>query len=259
MSAVVVFEWTFSPSDFFEEPIEIVRDDYTMTIENGKAKARMDSTTYEANPSIRQTLHEGLNDRFLGFQLVNHRAYKLSRSAMTRVHPDGRRGLSLAAEVAAVSITGRPALIILGKDGSVICDPKRDRFEKAERLADLVSTYHSCDETVASLVRSHKDSVHEPDHELVHLYEIRDALTKRFGRKEEALSALGISSADWNDFGTLCNDPALSQGRHCGKAGTALRHATESELVAARRIALDMIEAYLQYLDTCRGEEGDEP
>jgi hypothetical protein len=250
MSAVVVFEWTFFPPDFFEEPIEIVRDDYTLTIANGKAEARMDSTTYEANPSIRQTLHEGLNDRFLGFQLVNHRAYKLSRSAMTRMHPDGRRDLCLAAEVAAVSSTGRPALIILGKNGSVICDPKRDRFEKAERLGDLVSTYHSCDETVASLVRSHKASVDDPNNELVHLYEIRDALVTRFRTGKSACSALGTSSNDWDRLGQLCNREPLRQGRHRGKTGSALRDATQSELVEARRIASGMIEAFLLYLDT---------
>jgi hypothetical protein len=98
MSAVVVFEWSFTPPDYFEVPIEIVRNDYTLTIAHGKAEARLDSPAYEANPAIRQTLHEGLNDRCLGVQLLTHRAYELSRSTMTRVHPDGRKDVFLEAE-----------------------------------------------------------------------------------------------------------------------------------------------------------------
>ena len=71
MSVVVVVQWNFSPPGYFEEPIEIVRGDYTLTIANGKAEATLESAAYDANPSIRQTLHEGLNDRFLGVQAAD--------------------------------------------------------------------------------------------------------------------------------------------------------------------------------------------
>lgn len=79
MSAVVVLEWSFSPPDYFEVPLEIVRDDYALKIARGSAEARLDSAAYEANPSIRQMPHEALNDRFLGVQPLTHRAYELSR------------------------------------------------------------------------------------------------------------------------------------------------------------------------------------
>src|SRR5262245_18698593 len=129
MSAVVVFEWSFSPPDYFEVPIEIVRDDYRLTIVAGKAEARLDSAVYEANPSIRQALHEGLNDRFLGVQLLTHRAYELSRSTMTRGHPDGRKDVFLEVEPARVVLTGHPIDVqIRDKDGNIIADSKRDRI-----------------------------------------------------------------------------------------------------------------------------------
>jgi hypothetical protein len=41
MSAVVVFEWSFSPPDYSDVLIDIVRDDYRLTIANGKAEARL--------------------------------------------------------------------------------------------------------------------------------------------------------------------------------------------------------------------------
>jgi hypothetical protein len=250
MSAVVVFEWNFTPPDYFEQPIEIVRDDYTLTIADGKAEARLDSVAYDANPSIRQTLHDGLNDRFLGVQLLIHRAYELSRSTMTRVYPDGRREVFLELESKLI-LRGLPVEFqVRDKDGEIVADSRRDRVEKKGRLADLVSTYRASDETLASLLRSHSAAVGEPNNELVHLYEIRDALSVRFGGDTEARSALGISSADWSRFGRLCNNEPLRQGRHRGKTGTALRDATEPELVEARRIAREMIEAYLLRLDT---------
>jgi hypothetical protein len=251
MSAIVVFEWSFTPPHYFEGPIEVVRDDYTLTIAHGKAEARLDSAAYEANPSIRQTLHEGLNDRFLGVQLLTHRAYELSRSTMTRVHPDGRKDVFLEVEPARIVITGHPVdFQVRDKDGNVIADSKRDRVEKKRSVADLVSTYRASDATLASLLRSHDAAVRDPNNELVHLYEIRDALSAKFGGEREARSALGISSADWSRFGLLCNNEPLRQGRHRGKIGAALRDATEAELVEVRRIARSMTEAYLLHVDS---------
>ena len=250
MSAVVVFEWSFTPPDYFEAPIEIVRDDYTLTIEHGKAEARLDFAAYEANHSIRQTLHEGLNDRFLGVQLLTHRAYELSGSTMTRLHPDGQGDVFLDVQSARHVITGQLVdLQVCDKDGNIIADSKRDRIEKKRSLGDLVSIHRASDETLTSLLRSHNAAVRDPNNELVHLYEIRDALSVKFGGDKKARSELGISSENWARLGLLCNNEPLRQGRHRGKTGAALRDATESELVEARRIARDMIEGYLLHLD----------
>lgn len=251
MSAVVVFEWSFTPPDYFEVPIEIVRDDYALTIAHGKVEARLDSAAYEANPSIRQTLHEGLNDRFLGVQLLTHRAYELSRSTMTRVHSDGRKDIFLEPEPGHIIFTGHPVDIqVRDKDGNIIADSQRDRIERKRRLADLVTAYRTSDDTLTSLLRSYNSAVRDPNNELVHLYEIRDALSVKFGGEKGARSALGISSPAWSRFGLLCNNKTLRQGRHRGEAGASLRDATESELVEARRIARGMIESYLLHLDS---------
>jgi hypothetical protein len=95
---VVILEWQFSPPGYFEEPINVTRDDYTMIIGDGKVEARIDSAIYDRNPSMRQALHDAVNGRFLGVQLLTHKAYNLSRSTMTRLHPDGRRDISVEAE-----------------------------------------------------------------------------------------------------------------------------------------------------------------
>lgn len=257
MGVIVVLEWKFSPPDYFEAPIELARDDYTLTIVDGKAEARIDSATYDANPSMRQTLHDALNDRFLGVQVLSHRAYELSRSTMTRVHPDGRRNIFVEVEPARVVMTAHPVdFQVRDRDGKIVADSKRDRIEKKKSLADLVSTYRASDGILASLLRSHAAAVRDPNNELVHLYEIREALSVKFGGEKALRSALGISSSDWSRFGELCNNEPLRQGRHRGRTRGALRDATEAELAEARSIASVMIEAYLRYLDTSARKDG---
>ncbi len=248
MNAVVVLEWQFSPPDYFEEPINISRHDYTMSIADGKVEARIDSAIFDADPSLRQALHDGVNDRFLGVQLLSHRAYELSSSTMTRLHSDGRRDIYLDAEPGRLVLSGVPIDIqVTDKDGNVVVDSRRDRIAKKKSLAELVSTYRGTDGLLASLLRSYDAGVRDPDNELVHLYEIRDALSVKFGSATR--SALGISSSDWSRLGQLCNNDPLRQGRHRGKYSGALRDATEGELTEARAIARAMVEAYLQHLD----------
>ena len=250
MNAVVLLEWKFSPSDYFEETIEISRQDYTMTIADGQAHAKIDSAIYEADPAMRQRFHDALNDRFLGVQLLTYRAYELSRSTMTRVHPDCRRDIFIEPEPAQIVVSGGTAYTqITDKDGNVIADSKRDRIEKKKSLAELVSSHRATDSLLASLLKSHAAAVRDPNNELVHLYEIRDALSMNFGGKNTTRTVLDIGKTQWSHFGQLCNDEPLRQGRHRGKTGGVLRDATEAELAEARGIARAMIEAYLRHLE----------
>ena len=251
MSAAVVLEWKFSPRDYFEEVIEISRQDYTMTIADGQVEARIDAAVYKANPAIRETLHDALNARFLGVQLLTHRAFELSRSTMARVHPDGRRDIFLEAEPGHILISGGTVdFQVTDKDGNLIADSKWDRIEKKKSLAELVAAHRARDELLAFLLRSYDAAVRDPNNELVHLYEIREAIAVGFGGEREARAALGINASQWSRLGRLCNDEPLRQGRHRGKAGGTLRDATDAELSEARGIARAMIEAYLENLET---------
>jgi hypothetical protein len=200
---------------------------------------------------MRQALHDAVNGRFLGVQLLTHKAYNLSRSTMTRLHPDGRRDISVEAEPSHVVVSGfAPDIRVIDKDGNVVHDSKRDRIEKKKSIAEWVGTYLTADGLLTSMLESQSAAVRDPNNELVHIYEIREALSTKFGGEREARSALGISCSDWSRLGQLCNNEPLRQGRHRGKSGSALRDATEAELTEARRIALAMIEAYLRHLDT---------
>jgi hypothetical protein len=72
-------DWHFTPPNYFEQSITVSRDHYTMVIDNGKAEATIDAAVYDANPSMRDTLHRELNARFLAVQLLNHSPYALAK------------------------------------------------------------------------------------------------------------------------------------------------------------------------------------
>jgi len=104
------------------------------------------------------------------------------------------------------------------------------------------------------LLNSYKSAMNDPNNELVHLYEIRDALSKKFGDgdKNKTCKALNISTTQWSQLGNLTNNPSLRQGRHRGKNPGTLRNATVEELTEARNIALLFVEAYFKYLESGR-------
>ena len=253
----VVLEWRFSPPDYFEEPISVSRSDYAMVIDKGKVEARIAAAVYDANPSMREVLHERLSSRFLAVQLLSHRPYKLEKPTVTRIHPDGRRDICLEAEPGHLAIsTGTVDFKHIDKNGNVISDSGRERIERRKNLAELLSKYRPYDTLLESLLNSYAAGVRDPGNELVHLYEIRDALSKTLGGEDAVRSMLGITSSDWSRFGKLCNYEPLQQGRHRGQNIAGLRDATEAELADARRIALAMIEAYLSNLGTSSGTGG---
>ena len=249
MSLKVIFEWSFSPPDYFEEQIDISRDIYSMIIADGKVLAEINSEHLNANPSIRSELHNALTSRFLAAQLLTHRSYELSSSSMTHIHPDGHKEYFLNCHDSIHATDSYNVdLQVMDKDGNIISDSKKDLIEKKNAFADLI-TKHSIDNLLSSLIKSYDAAVHDPNNELVHLYEIREALSQRFCGESAARAVLNVPASQWSRLGQLSNNESLRQGRHRGKAAGMLRDASESELTEARGIARAMIEGYLLHLE----------
>lgn len=248
---VVVLEWTFTPADFFEERTSITRQDYSLVAEDGGAKATISAQVFDADPSIRERLTSSIQDRMHGIQLISHKPFTLSKPRMIRVRPDGGRDIFVELEGATLTLTaGDVDVRVTDKDGNVVRDSKQERLSNKWTLAELVSKFRGGDSLLTALLKSYDESTRDPDNELVHLYEIRDALWCAFGRDERATcSALGLSSSDWSQFGRLCCYERLAQGRHRGLNVGSLRDATEVELADARKFSRSMIEAYLRYRD----------
>jgi len=250
---VVFLEWTFSPPDYFEEAFVIKRDSYTMTIGEGTAKAHADPAAYNDSRELRNALHNELNDYFLGVKLLTHEPYKLSNASMFRRSSDGREIETVFPNDLDISISMTPLALdtlVRDEDGRILEDSRQDRIEHKRRLAALVAKHRSRDQVVAALVESYGRAVNDPDNELVHLYEVKDALAKVFGGEHNAGESLDISKSEWERLRRLANDFPLKQGRHRGKKLGELRDATGEELKEARKISRKMIEAYLDYLET---------
>jgi hypothetical protein len=166
------------------------------------------------------------------------------------MHPDGRKDYLMGGETGRFACSGSTAdFRVTDRNGNIFNDSKRDRIEKKKSFAELVASHHATDTLLASLLQSYNASVRDPNNELVHLYEIRDALSTKFRGENATRKALSMSASRWSRFGQLCNDEPLRQGRHRGKTGGVLRDATEDELTEARGIAQAMIDGYLQYLE----------
>ena len=248
MSTEELFDWTYSPPDYFEEPFEVVRDNYIMMISPGRVEARVASNTYAANPAIRNEMHASLNDRFLGAQLITFRPYELSDSRRTRVHPDGRRDVFIETKAGTAVAAGGPVDIRVTNADGVVYDSKAERTAAKRRLAELVQVYRPSSPALTAMLTSFSNAIRDPQNELVHLYEVRDALSVDLGGTSNAIATLGLTSSAWSRLGQLSNHEPLRQGRHRGKSGAALRDATHAELQEARDIARSMLSLYVNHL-----------
>ena len=249
MADIVLLEWEFSPPDYFEEEHTIEHDDCQLVIKEGKVEARIDPSVYDQNNKMRDSLYEFLDKRFSGVEIYSHKPYKLSEASEIKLYTDGRKDVVVYAKVSMIGTVSMTAdVTISDKDGNIISDSKRDRIQKKKKFAQLVGDFSYDDPVANSLITSYKTSVSDPDNELIHLYEIRDALSKCFLGDKEAQKRLNLKKSDWSNLGRLANNEPLIQGRHRGKSTGELRSATDKELDDARNIAKKFIEAYLTYI-----------
>jgi hypothetical protein len=140
-------------------------------------------------------------------------------------------------------------LVIRDKDGNIVSDTKQERLDKQKWFSAMVAKYRGADGTLDQMLNSYQMAVKYPKNELVHLYEIRDALSSRFGNQRNAMNHLCISEKDWKIIGDLANPQPLEEGRHRGKATGRLRPAKYYELEKARKSASNMVEKYLIFLE----------
>lgn len=241
-------EWIYSPADFFEEPLQIRHEHCELTIQDGKIVAKVDLGYGDPRPTLRDQLHAELNNRFIGAQLISAKPFKLSLASIYNEKPNGGRNIFVEVEdlICMVSVCGD--IRIVGKDGIVIGDTRTERIKRMRSLGDLAAKYGRTDEVAKKILQSYNNAIDDPDDMLVHLYEIRDALAKRFGGDKRAIRELKIER-EWECLGTLANTKPLRQGRHRGRMLSGLRDATRAELDEAMVAAQTMIVNYLKYID----------
>ncbi len=239
--------WVYNPPDFFDEKIELPRADYTFEIEGGRATAKMSAAVYEPGKHLRQALTVELENYFRFWQLQTRKTFELRTGGVDRIHPDGTRESALLVRSVNFTLTVvDPNVVTVDPDGTVH-DVRKEQFEARKKLAETQLVLSS-DPDVRRMLESYDGSVTNPGEELVYLYEIWDAVMEKFKGGPAAERALGISHGTIDRFNELtCNLP-LKQGRHRGRHDV-LRSATTGELDEARKVALEIIDKYLKYID----------
>jgi hypothetical protein len=246
----IILEWTFSPSNYFDEKQCIKESSYTIEIENGKAKAWVNPDVYEQDPeNMESKIYKEIDNHFKGAQLIFFKSYNLSEHpVVNRQYPDGRKGIKIKMPTAKINLTVNPPdIVIKDSQGREKVNTRKERNERVRDFSSLIRKYGH-DKTLEKVLNSYQKAVEDSDYEFSNLYDIRDALIKEFGKDYFAKKELNISGNDWSELGKLANYEAISQSRHKGEKDN-LRSTTDTELREARRIALNMIQNYLDYLD----------
>ena len=210
--------------EYFEEPINISHRGYTMTAANGRVEASINAAVFDSDPAALRSLNDAVEARFLGVQLLTHTPFKLSGPAVTRVRLDGSREVALTGQDM-ISLTDSVDIQIVS-GGKVIADSRQARVEQKRDLAERVGTYSATDDLLRRLLRSYDAAVRDPENELLHLYEIREALAGNYlgggtrrDRRSASLIPIGLASA---------NSATRS---HCDRGGTAARVEERCEML----------------------------
>ncbi len=253
MSKVILvqLEWKYSPKTYLEEPILIEFEAGELKIGDGVAIATINPKAFYVEESIRDELTRKIECRLHAIQIMTHKDFELSKPYRINIEEDGKKNYFLEAESCIVTTSvGTVDIIVHDKNGNVISDSKRERLDKQHKFATLVDKHRNYDPTLDQILKSYQQSVKDPNDELVHLYEIRDALSNKFGSKAKAIKVLRLTEERWDEIGKLANNLPLNQGRHRGKAVGALRDADLTELEIARKSAVNLIEKYLDFLES---------
>lgn len=156
MSKVVEvhLEWKYTPSNYLEQPIEILNSGLSLKISNGIAIAHIDPETFENNSSISDELAKIIENRLYAVQVLTHKEFSLGKPSRSDLREDGKRNIFVEVDSCKISIScGTVDLIMKDKEGNIISDTKQDRLEKQKWFAETVDKYRSVDSTLDYILK----------------------------------------------------------------------------------------------------------
>jgi hypothetical protein len=244
-----VVEWAYEPSSFFEGSMIFSEEKYNIKLENGLVHVTLATPQNPVSSELLNEIKERLEVIFMARGLYTHKTFKIKGYSINQIRQDGSKDaqIIIGNGVMAIGCTFQADIITKDKDGKVIYDSKAVRIaEQFEQIEFILKRTGKSDQ-IKSLLDSYSRAVFDPADELVHLYEIREALSKELGGEENAVRMLGISKNRWKRLGILANIEPLEQGRHRGKHEVR-RAASNQEIQEARDIARELITLYTQSL-----------
>ncbi len=240
-----VVEYGYSPADYFEAPVLWSSPEYRLRLEDGLARATLGAPADPVEAATSNAVRAQVQAHLSARQLRTHRPFKIDGPRIEQHRADGRRDVTVALSGAIVVVAGGSVDFVLqDASGRVVRDSKAERIAEEQAFMCLIANAGERHPLVAQLLGSYNTAVANPETELVHLYEIRDALQKYFKGAQKARKRLGITKRDWKRLGALADTEALEEGRHRGQHLSGCRPATPAERQEARGIARRLIEAF---------------
>ncbi len=229
-------EWTYEPVDLFEAPYQHAGVDFNLLVDAGRAVATLGVPQQPVPPDVEERIRAEIDSIFLVRQLQVHRRYRLEGPKFYQ-HSTDHMDIGIRIGSTAL-LTNGASVDFVRKDaaGNIISDSRAERIAEHKLIVNSVAPKLVRSATLRSMFQSYSRAVSDPNDELVHLYEIRDALSDHYGSEQSAGDALGISEGEWRRLRVLANVEPLEQGRHRGKHPVGRRPATEGELNEARQL-----------------------
>jgi len=243
----VMMEGTYSPADYLEEAVTLDRPDYTALIAGG----RIEVTFRELEP-LPDADHQAAVSREVGQvfhtrMILTCRPWEMTALTLKRRYPDGSSVRWLSASDT-LGLSDSLDMVATDSDGNVVADTNAERLADERKFREQTQR-HAEDPLLKDLIASFGRAVADPADLMTHLYEIRDALSKRrFRGENEAKKELGLTNSEWKDMGRIADHEPIEESRHRG-SHPARRPATKEEQDRVFAVARRMIRAYLDHLD----------
>jgi hypothetical protein len=229
---------------YFESPYSYSGLGYELTIADRKVLATLAVPQNPVDSTLRDRLQDEVRTIFDSKQVITHQPYKLEGPFVSQYGADGTKVASGLTRVSKEFATSwRVDVIERDATGQIVRDTKAERIAEHKKFMDLLMRKFE-HPLLKLLISSYSAAVNDSANEVVHLYEIRDALAKYFGSETEARKRLNVTKGQWQRLGFLANEAPLEQGRHRGRNQAGRREATQQELDEARSIARNLIEAF---------------
>src|SRR5271157_547064 len=213
----VTLEGTYTPPDYFEEPVTVERPGHTIMIKDGRIEVVFHDPEPLPDQECQSAIAREVSPVFQAHIILAQRAWEMTGLALHCRYPDGRESVSVNVLAVGASIAlGRVDCVTKDADGKVIRDSKAERLAEDRVFRDQ-RLRHREDPLLNGLLVSFKQAVDDPDDLMTHLYEIRDALQRRFGTRRGAKDALGLDDAGWGDLDNITNDRPIKESRHRGR------------------------------------------
>jgi hypothetical protein len=245
MAIKTTLQLQYKPIDFFEVPFQYSHSRYNMIFENGVAEVILSEPLDTVPETLKTDIIKKVRSILDGRMITKHESFELGSINIQNHYADGH--ITSAHTIQGVASilklkTYPPDILLKDSTGKIIRDTKAERIAEEQSLMRLIADSADRHPLLNKLLDSYRSAVSDPADELIHLFEIIDALKSYYGNKEEVIRQLGFSEDKWDRLFRLSNNEPLKEGRHRGSK-ESLRHATDEELTDARIIAQEMIKA----------------